>query len=359
MSNAIATNQHLVPAPGAPTLKKAAQVVLSRERGDLQLVDRKLFSFLLLRSYRDLKEKQVHKVPIQDALAYLKHTSTVPLHESLERLGTVTVEIDYVDQADVSHSVRAHFLSYDMSRTESGAIHFAFDPILLQHLFEPRVFATIDMNFLRSFRSNYAAKLYEIMEMYKKRFNPLWSVSVDTLREILGIRPGQHPRFDNLRTKVIERAVAEINEIAEFDVSVEYVRGGRGGKVVEVRFRTAPKAHPDVVAPPSLADPLGRGRRVARDENTVDLLDGQTDAERGGPASLQVTTRQKAAEMAGADGDVDTYEQEWREEMRGRRVRDPDNSFLTWLGLRLERERDALLLDLDPDAFGTLLERLD
>src|SRR3546814_7974725 len=107
-----------------------------------------------------------------------------------------------------------HFLSYDLWRAEDGVLRFAFDPLLLQFLWEPKVFASLNLSRVRSFRSLYASKLYEAMSLYHKRFSPVWSVSMDDLRQFFGVA-GSHERFDNFRKKVIERAITEVNEVAE------------------------------------------------------------------------------------------------------------------------------------------------
>lgn len=341
---------------GRGLLKKSQSVVMAREHGgEIDLVDRKLFNYLLQRAYPSLMERQVHRIPVQDALEFLCHTSTSRLHESLDRLGTVSIEIEYEDDAGIRHSARAHFLSYDLSRAADGVLQFAFDPLLLQFLWEPKVYASLSLHRVRSFRGAHASRLYEVMALYHRRFSPHWRISVDDLRAFFRVEDS-HARWDNFRRKVIERAVDEVNRIADFEVSVEYVRGGRGGRIVEVVFTAAAKSHARLMEARAMIDPVGRVGRDVRDCHTVDLLDGRTDAERGGPAVVSVLALEQAREMAG--GTVAHYEQEWREEMRGRVVRDPDLSFLRWLDMRLQREQDALLADLNEDTFGNLLEEL-
>src|SRR3546814_10304904 len=138
---------------------------------------------------------------------------------------------------------------------------------------------------------------------------------MDDLRQFFGVA-GSHERFDNFRKKVIERAITEVNEVAEFEVSVEYVRGGLGGKVIEARFTAASKSHARLMDVRALIDPLGRGRTAARDANTVDLLDGRTDSERGGSAGISNAARERAQEMVGES--VVQYEEDWRREMVNR-----------------------------------------
>jgi hypothetical protein len=350
-------SKELVVFDGRGTVKKASQVVMARGTGDLALSDLNLFNYLLQRSYKRLQDSPVHQIPVQDALDYLRLSGTGRLHESLERLGKVNIEIDYVDDENAAHRVGAHFLSFDVSRAENGILHYAFDPILLEFLKEPKVYALLSLPKARSFRSPYALKLYETMLMYYKRFSPVWEVTVDELREFFSVTD-THARFDNFRRKVIDAAVREVNDLAEFEVTVEYLKGGVGGKVVQLRFTASNKSHQRLMEAREVRNPIGKGRRTARDPNTVDLLDGRTDAERGAPAELLAETLDLARSLAGTL-DVAEFEERWREEMRGRIVRDPDASFINWLKLTLERSQDAMLADLEDDTFGTLLEQVN
>lgn len=348
--------QYIVPRPPrSQILRKSSQVVMAREHGDLTLLDRKLFNFLLHRASHNLAENRLHAIPVEDALTFIRKRSTTSLHESLARLGRVNIEIDYMDEAGVAHSARMHFLSYDLSHTSNGMLHYAFDQMLLQFIKDPRVFSAINMQIMKSFRSTYAVKLYEIMAMHEKRLHPVWTTTIENFRSMFGIESNAYRRTDNLRKRIIDKAVSEVNEIAEFDVRVEYIRGGRGGKVTGLRFETVPKDYSlPVPVSTRVAAPSGR------DANTVDMMDGLTDAERGDTLVISREARADAIELIADRGDVDHYEDLWRETMRGRRVRDASASFLSWLKLRLEREEeDSLVADIDEDAFAALLSRAE
>jgi hypothetical protein len=70
-----------------------------------------------------------------------------------------------------------------------------------------------------------------------------------------------------------------------------------------------------------------------RDPATVDLWDGRSDADRGGPAMVTKETLARARrDHPGSD--IDALEAEWRQAERGRAPpRDPDGAFLAWLAL--------------------------
>ncbi len=341
-------------SPGRDDIKKAAVVILARERGDLELVDRKTFNYLLSRVYGELRhEGVIHRVPVYEILDFLGHSSTDRLHESLARLGSVEILIDYVDD-QVQHSSKAHYLSYDLAKETDGYVHFSFDPMLLRFLHNPKVFATLEKSAVKSFASDYSARLYEIMALQLHKRHPVWEPSIATFRDVMAVGSG-YARHDNLRRRVIDMAVEEVNRIATFSVDVEDVRVGHGGKVVALRFTAAAKG-PRTLKGLAEGVSAGRGqRRRRRDPHTIDMLNQQTDAERD-PLELRPETLRQTAEAVDLEDGIGGLVDEWREKMRGRRVRDPDRAFLNWLDIRLSQQRGEDLAVLDEDAISALVE---
>ena len=339
-------------------IRKAAQVILARERGEMDLVDRKIFNYLLGRVYGQLRngEGSIHRVPVADILRFLRHSSTDRLHESLSRLGSVEILIDYVDDDNVPHSSKAHYLSYDISRVPDGWVCFAFDSMLLRFLHNPKVFATLKENVLDSFQSSYGARLYEIMALQVHKRYPHWEPTLEVFRDVMAVGD-DYRRYDNLRRRVIETAVEEVNAVAPFVVGVEDLRGGQGGKVIALRFTAVPKGPrtlKELSEVPASTNRF-RGRRKIRDPYTIDILDNITDAERG-PLELCAETITQAAENAQSNDGIDCYIEEWRERIRGRRIRNPDRAFLNWLDIRLAKDRSQGLDLLDEDAITALVE---
>jgi hypothetical protein len=345
---------------GEQDIRKAAEVIMARQLGELELIDRKTFTYLLSRTMPNLHrgEDAVHKVPVSDVLGFLGHGSTDRLYESLKRLGSVNIEIDYVDEAGHKHSAGARYLSYDLTRHPDGWVEFAYDPILLRFLHKPKVYAIMSSRTVQLFRSDYAAQLYEIMSLHTQRRYPCWEPSLEEFREALRVGDG-YGRFDNLRRRVIDVAVEEVNKLAPFNVDVEDVRAGKGGRVIGLRF-TAVQKGPRTLAGLSEAAPAqmprARRGRLGRDPNTRDLIDGKADAERD-PLEVGEDALLAAVEMN--DGQpIDAHLDHWRERMRGRRMRDPGRTFLHWLEIRLAKEREEApeLAILDDDAISALVE---
>src|SRR5690606_17707024 len=114
---------------------------------------------------------------------------------------------------------------------------------------------------------------------------------------------------------------------------------GRGGRVTALRFTASPKGPKTLLDLRMVSDPIGRGPRTTpRDPHTIDLLENLTDAERGPDALISPEAKARAIEMIGAESSLDPYLEQWAASVRGRRVQNPDRSFINWLDLKLEAE---------------------
>lgn len=264
-----------------PTFRKAKEVILARNRGGLEVVDIKVLNYLTHRAMSDISSREVHRVSVKELLVFLGHSSTSRLTESLSRLGKANIDIDYKDEAGKDHTAVVHYLSYDMTKTEDGYVVFAFDPLLVSMLADPAIYGTLNIRSFKNFRSAYSMKLYEILSLYVRRQHPVWNVKMDELREALGVEAKYAERADNFKSRIIEASVDEINSVSDFRVSTEYIRGGRGGRIQSVKFTVNYRPVAEILAPPrDIGNPIGRGKN-RRDSNTLDLLDGRTDLERG------------------------------------------------------------------------------
>jgi Initiator Replication protein len=341
-------------------IHKSAQIIMAREKGELDLIDRKMFTFLLVRAYSGgLRgdDRGVYRVPVSDILTYLNHSSTDRLNESLARLSSVNIIIDYVDDEGVRHSTGAHYLSYDMTKHADGWIHFAFDPILVSFIHNPKVYATLNPSAIRKFQSLYAAKLYEVMALHINRHHKIWEPSIEEFREFMGI--GElYERYDNLRKRVIESAVEEVNAIAPFSVRVEDRRGGKGGKVIGLRFFVTPKGDMSLAAMvnPSLGIRTDSRNKKTRDKHTIDLLTLKTDAE-SDPLELSPETLSSASDLVNNDTLLEELITTWRRRNRGRRLPDPSRAFMLWLDATLAKQTDEALSLVDDSTVDALISQ--
>ena len=123
-----------------------------------------------------------------------------------EKSGQVTIEVD------CNHKLKTAF--FDIAK--NGYVRYQLKNII-------------------SLRSQYSVRLYP-----KLKDRPYgWTVSVEELRKILGATASSYDVFKDFNKHVLQKAVKEINEITDIDVTTENIRKGRS--VVSIKFTVKEK----------------------------------------------------------------------------------------------------------------------
>ncbi len=123
-----------------------------------------------------------------------------------EKSGQVTIEVD------CNHKLKAAF--FDIAK--NGYVRYQLKNII-------------------SLRSQYSVRLYP-----KLKDRPFgWTVSLEELRQILGATASSYDVFKDFNKHVLQKAIKEINEITDIDVTAEKIRKGRA--VVSIKFTVKDK----------------------------------------------------------------------------------------------------------------------
>jgi plasmid replication initiation protein len=157
---------------------------------------------------------------------------------------------------------------------EAGWIEWEFTPDARRLIQASETYAVLNRQAVLGFRSNYALKLYEMGALRLHRRQATWRGDMAALRAALGIPPDVYTDFAQLRRKVLEKAKAEIDQLAHFRVDWKEFRQGRA--VSEIEFRFEPKAAPEVLATADELERHSSGRKHRRD-GTVEAV-GIADA---------------------------------------------------------------------------------
>lgn len=115
---------------------------------------------------------------------------------------------------------------------DTGNVHFRFPPELLSIIQHSEQWAILLSKAVIKFESLYALRLYEIGCLYINRQVPLLWLTPDELRRTMQVPKGAYSDWANLRRRVIDKAVAEINKLADFTVSVPEDKIRRRGRAV-------------------------------------------------------------------------------------------------------------------------------
>jgi hypothetical protein len=152
----------------------------------------------------------------------------------------------------------------------AGMLTYSFDKRLIEVLQDSTIWGKIALPVLMAFTSKYAVSLYEnLAQLANLSLKTVEVYSLDALRELLGVPPGRYKTFGELNKHVLKPALAEVNALAPFGVSVKPVKQGK--KVVQIKVGWWTK---DASALREAFDELHRSRvgRRARISGTVEYV---------------------------------------------------------------------------------------
>lgn len=152
----------------------------------------------------------------------------------------------------------------------SGKVTIEFHKDMMPYLLElskqNAYFTHYQLKYVLPMKSQYAIRLYELLKSYQRN-NYEWFFDIDTLRKQLNCE--QYTDFYDLRRRVLEPAVAEINEFTDIKIAWEPVKEGR--KVVRVTFYMVGKKKTALLeAERAISDAL---------DGQIDLLELLTESE--------------------------------------------------------------------------------
>ncbi|OHB26819.1 MAG: replication initiation protein, partial [Phenylobacterium sp. RIFCSPHIGHO2_01_FULL_69_31] len=154
---------------------------------------------------------------------------------------------------------------------ERGWIEWEFTPDARRLIKESETYAVLNRQAVLGFRSTYALRLYEMGALRIHRRQSTWRGDMTALRAAFGIAPELYKDFAQLRRKVLERAKAEIDQLAHFTVEWREIRRGRA--VVEIEFVFHPKDAPEQLATVVENERHSAGRRARREDAVEVVLD--------------------------------------------------------------------------------------
>lgn len=110
----------------------------------------------------------------------------------------------------------------------AGVLTYSFDKRLVAVLQDSTIWGKIAIPILMAFSSKYAVSLYEnLAQLTHLSHKTFQEYSLDEFRALLGVPPGRYKTFGELNKHVLKPAVAEINAIAPFGISVLPVKQGK------------------------------------------------------------------------------------------------------------------------------------
>ena len=207
-------------------------------QGNITHLQRRAWNVLLANAYDELPNREMHRVSIVELAEKLSFNSRNQGHlkEMLKALTECMVEWNTLGKDNKQVWGVAALLA--SAEIENGICTYAFAPHLRLKLYNPRVYAKLNLRLQNRFTDRHALILWELCFDYfdtardqgETPFIPL-----EKFRELMGVENDVYPAFKTLNQCVVKPAVKEINELTNFFVEVEQKREGR--KIGFLKFR--------------------------------------------------------------------------------------------------------------------------
>ena len=156
----------------------------------MTLLQRRAWNVLLANAYNELPTADIHRVSVVELAAKLGYNSNDLdyLKETLEALGACQVKWNLLNKDKKEKWGFANLLA--SAEIENGICTYAFAPHLRRQLYNPRIYAKLNLRLQNQFKSQYSLFLWEICFDYFDRdrnegetpFIPL-----EIFRELMGI----------------------------------------------------------------------------------------------------------------------------------------------------------------------------
>lgn len=213
----------------------------------LSLRAAKLFCLLVQEAGIAVADPVQHCVPYS-VLNETFHCSRDDLAETIMELHSTVVSVKVVSHKGRPYTKSGPILS-DVEREpdnlDDAEIRFEFSPALRRVIADSTHWASISRRAVLSFESRYSLRLYLFLSLRANLRKVSEEITLDDLRDLLGVPDNALTRWQDLRRFALDRAMAEINHLAGFVTAYEPIKRGR--RITGVKLSWGLKAHDELV----------------------------------------------------------------------------------------------------------------
>lgn len=209
----------------------------------LGVTEHRLYSFLLSKIKKNDPNWNVVSINIRDFADKFDiehHAIYNEVKKAAAKLQKTQIFIK-LDCENKSSSGEPYLIVSWLSSAEyrEGVLEAEFSKKLEPYLINlKKNFTKCYMQEIGKFSSNYSIRLYQMLKRYSEYDHNIKEITIDEFRFILALE-NKYPKFSNLKIRVINQALKEINEKSDIKVDMSPVK--RGKKVVGIKFVVEPK----------------------------------------------------------------------------------------------------------------------
>jgi len=209
--------------PAAKKIRKPSAMIQTNIR-DLTLTQRKLINFMVFVAQREGDRKLYSTdVKTMKALCDVRSTENIDLREQFEQLNSIKIEFNYLGKDNNTIWELMNLVSAARVVTNTGQVDFEIPYMLREKILNPNIYTPLNILLIAGLKSKYSIILYELLRDYMTA--PVFpKLSIDQFRVLMGLNDNQYKLFKDLRKRVIDRAVKEINKKTDIRCSYTLVK---------------------------------------------------------------------------------------------------------------------------------------
>lgn len=255
---------------------KAGEIVeMDFERGSMGLAARKMLLLLLQNCGADAGQDRTFTITKKELRG--SHDSNDRLIGILDELMNVKVKLKTTSSRNRPAVLTSPLMAWNIEEISDdgmSVIEYRLSDAARVAIAGSDYYAQIRMAVAMAFQAKYAFTLYELGALYLRRRDASWKGTIAEFRSRVGVPEESYKNFAQLRREVLQKAKDEIDQLADFTMNWDEIRGdGRGRPVVSLVISFVPKdtASVDEAARELDRPKIGRG---ARREGSVEELVG-------------------------------------------------------------------------------------
>lgn len=248
---------------GKKELKKHAATIHCSNT--LSLLQRKISNALLYHAYKELMLKDEHEITVKQLCRLIAYNGNnhAAIREALKGLLSTVIEWNLIHDETGTENWTASSIIASVS-LEGPLCYYAYSPRMKQLLHSPSMFGKIDLVIQSRFRSTYGLALYENCIRYRGLPHTKW-FDMELFKKLMGIPAGKYDIFRDLKRRVLDKAIDEVNTYSDLVIASEFQRERR--KVVKIRFKLKERAKKS-----RLGSPKPSSKHLQNDELKTKLL---------------------------------------------------------------------------------------
>lgn len=193
----------------------------------LSLNDRRCWNTLISNAFGPDMREEERDFRIDLSKLRSGHNSNERIEVTIEKLMRTIARLKMSDGSVTRFQLLGGNNLGDPSRPR-GELTYSFDKRLVAAVKDSVSFGKLEIAVMAAFSSKYALALYEHVARrvnLRNRFSE--DYTIEELREVLDVQPGQLKAFGNFKQRALTPALEEVNLWAPFNVSLTYRKTGQ------------------------------------------------------------------------------------------------------------------------------------